>query len=144
MRGPSEWTAGEREVLAAFISQLNECPFCSGVHAGIAERRDAGLTDPLGQWRRGEVEARMAAMFGFLEKLTGTPEVVGVADITSVRDAGVSDAAILDAIYVCYLFNAINRVANAFECGFKTDADRRKLAEGLDRIGYKVPEFFLR
>jgi hypothetical protein len=27
MRGPSEWSAGERELLAAFTSLLNQCPF---------------------------------------------------------------------------------------------------------------------
>ena len=27
MRGPSPWTVGERETFAAFVSQLNQCPF---------------------------------------------------------------------------------------------------------------------
>jgi hypothetical protein len=27
MRGASEWTAGERELFAAFTSLLNQCPF---------------------------------------------------------------------------------------------------------------------
>lgn len=27
LRGPSEWSAGERELLAAFTSHLNECRF---------------------------------------------------------------------------------------------------------------------
>lgn len=27
MRGPSEWTVGERELLAAYTSHLNQCPF---------------------------------------------------------------------------------------------------------------------
>ena len=27
MRGPSEWTVGERETFAAFVSQLNKCVF---------------------------------------------------------------------------------------------------------------------
>jgi hypothetical protein len=27
MRGPSEWTAAERELFAAFVSSLNQCPF---------------------------------------------------------------------------------------------------------------------
>jgi len=26
-RGPSEWSAGERELFAAFTSLLNQCPF---------------------------------------------------------------------------------------------------------------------
>ncbi len=27
MRGPSDWTAGERELFAGFTSLLNQCPF---------------------------------------------------------------------------------------------------------------------
>ena len=27
MRGPSEWSAGEREIFAAFVSRLNQCVF---------------------------------------------------------------------------------------------------------------------
>ena len=27
MRGPSEWSPGERELFAAFVSSLNQCPF---------------------------------------------------------------------------------------------------------------------
>jgi hypothetical protein len=27
MRGPSEWSVGERELFAAFVSRKNQCPF---------------------------------------------------------------------------------------------------------------------
>lgn len=27
MRGSSEWSVGERELFAAFVSSLNQCPF---------------------------------------------------------------------------------------------------------------------
>ena len=27
MRGPSEWSVGERELFAAFVSQMNQCRF---------------------------------------------------------------------------------------------------------------------
>ena len=27
MRGPSEWSAGERELIAGFTSLLNQCPY---------------------------------------------------------------------------------------------------------------------
>ena len=27
MRGPSEWTVGQRELFAAYVSKLGQCPF---------------------------------------------------------------------------------------------------------------------
>jgi hypothetical protein len=27
LRGPSDWSPGERELFAAFVSSLNQCPF---------------------------------------------------------------------------------------------------------------------
>ncbi len=27
MRGPSEWSVGERELFAAWVSRVNQCPF---------------------------------------------------------------------------------------------------------------------
>src|SRR5882672_3571544 len=32
MRGPSGWSVADREVMAAFVSKVNECAFCIGAH----------------------------------------------------------------------------------------------------------------
>ena len=36
LRGPSTLTRGERELIAAYVSALNECTFCYTSHAAIA------------------------------------------------------------------------------------------------------------
>ena len=41
------------------------------------------------------------------------PGNIGPDDVTPLRAAGVSDAAIEDAIYVCTYFNMIDRIADA-------------------------------
>jgi len=53
-------------------------------------------------------------MLGFLEKLTLRPEELGPADAAQVRNAGVSDGAMVDAIHVAALFNMIVRLADSF------------------------------
>ena len=37
LRGASEWSIAERELMAAFVSGLNACQFCHGSHRMIAE-----------------------------------------------------------------------------------------------------------
>ncbi|MGH8835554.1 MAG: peroxidase-related enzyme [Actinomycetes bacterium] len=145
MRGASEWTDGERELMAAFVSRLNSCPFCSGVHHGTTTLLlgpESGV-DQLDDWRKAGFDPRITATFELLEKVTLSPGTVTAADAAAVRAAGLSDEAIADALYVCFLFNTINRIANAMDFRWNTDTDRMRLAAGLNRIRYQIPEFLL-
>jgi uncharacterized peroxidase-related enzyme len=146
MRGPSDWSAAERELLAAFVSRLNACPFCIGIHEATTTQlmRSTVAVEQLDHWPESNLDARMKATMELLEKVTLAPDRVGPADVEAVRAAGVSDGAIVDALYVCFLFNTVNRLANAFGYSWQSDADRVKLAAGLNRIRYRVPEFLLR
>ena len=75
---------------------------------------DAVLRD----WRSAPVSPRLRAALRYLEKLTLTPEAVGAEDVLLARAAGVSDAALREATYVCFLFSVMDRLADAF--GFET------------------------
>ena len=65
--------------------------------------------------RTAPVPPPLQAALAFLEKLTLAPHDVTPADIEPLREAGLSDEAIEDAIQVCALFNAYDRVADALE-----------------------------
>jgi alkylhydroperoxidase family enzyme len=75
-------------------------------------------------------------VLGYLEKVTLTPEEVTSADVATVRAAGVSDRAITDAVYVCALFNLIDRVADAL--GFEVPASFARRAADQLRRGYRM------
>lgn len=75
-----------------------------------------GLVDAaLDDWRTAPLDARTRAMLAFLETLTLTPEALTAADVRPLREVGLSDAAIEDAIHVCALFSVYDRLADAFE-----------------------------
>ena len=78
----------------------------------------------------------MRAMLGFLEKLTLAPETVTAADARALRDAGLSDAAIEDAIHACVLFNIYDRLADAFGFEIPDRAAFAKSAAMLLSRGY--------
>jgi uncharacterized peroxidase-related enzyme len=64
-------------------------------------------------WRSAPVSEQLRATLGFLEKLTLYPADVAQADAETVRAAGVSDDALIDAIHVCALFSMIVRLADS-------------------------------
>jgi AhpD family alkylhydroperoxidase len=38
LRGPSPFTEAQRELIAAYVSGLNRCGYCQGIHTATAER----------------------------------------------------------------------------------------------------------
>lgn len=73
-----------------------------------------------------------------VQKFTLDPEAVGPADIQRVRDAGVGDEAIEDAIHVMAAFNLINRVADSLGFDLQTPEGYAKGAKMLLKMGYRV------
>ena len=68
----------------------------------------------LADWRTAPVDPKLRAILGYLEAVTVRPESVGADDAATVRAAGVSDDAIVDALLVCAYFNLIDRLADSF------------------------------
>src|SRR5712672_3004696 len=84
---------------------LNGCSRRGRV-AGLGNEKKADMVEAvLADWRTAPIEPKLRAMLGFLEKLTLEPAEVGPADVVPLRAAGLSDAAIEDAIHACVLFN---------------------------------------
>ena len=142
LRGPSPWPVGERELFAAVVSRANRCQFCVGTHGEIAAK-ELGH-DFLAGLDEGRFSARAAAAAAFVESLTRDPDSVSAADLERVRAAGVEDDALGEAVYVAFMFNTLNRVADALGFEHRSDRDRRRGAEVLRRLGYRLPAPLLR
>lgn len=90
----------------------------------------------LENWRTAPIEPKLRAMLAFLEKLTLAPETVTAADARALRDAGLSEGAIEDAIHACVLFNVYDRLADAFEFDIPDRVGFAKSAASLLSRGY--------
>jgi uncharacterized peroxidase-related enzyme len=113
LRGPSTLTRGERELIASYVSSLNNCHYCASSHAAFAaaqlpegmalvERVRADLqAAPVSDKMRALLAIAAAVQEGGLKV---TPEHVDAA-----RAAGATDAEIHDSVLIAAAFCMYNR-----------------------------------
>lgn len=95
------------------------------------------LDDRLTKLDEVELSPQARAMLPLIEKFTRAHADLTAADVAAVRAAGVSDEAILDAFYVAYLFNIINRMADALRFEIGSQADFEKSTKSILGRGYR-------
>ncbi|WP_280262620.1 hypothetical protein [Nocardia wallacei] len=141
MRGPSAWSVGERELFATFTSDRNRCDFCRTCHQTVAESYQTpelvirALQRPAESGQRIEV----VVVLDFLAKLAEAPDDVKPADVERVRAAGVTDAALEEAVRISVAFHTINRIMDTMG-GVPPQGRALTLTRWfLRRMGYNTP-----
>jgi AhpD family alkylhydroperoxidase len=139
MRGRSTWSVGDRELMAAYVSKVNDSPFCIGAHTATAtqayqdgERVAAVLAD----LDSAPIEEGLRATLGMLGKLTGEG-TLSADDIRVVLSAGVSHQQIKDALAVSFAFNTTDRLANTFAFQVLSPEGFKAGAKYLLKRGYR-------
>lgn len=138
MRGPSPFTQGERELIAAYVSGVNACGYCHGVHTVTAEA--CGIETGLAPAAVADLDAapvgeKMRPVLRYVGKLTREPSSVTVADADAVLAAGWGEDALHSAIMVCALFNFMNRMVEGH--GIRAGADYFATSgKRLEELGY--------
>jgi uncharacterized peroxidase-related enzyme len=116
MRGPAAWSVADRELMAAFVAKTNQCEFCTKTHAAVAQRAYGDgnkVSSLLSDLDTATIEEPLRATLLMLAKLT-REHTVNADDMRTVLAAGVSRQQIEDALAVCFSFNVIARLADAF------------------------------
>jgi uncharacterized peroxidase-related enzyme len=138
MRGPSPFTVAERELMAAYVSGLNACDYCHGVHSRTAAAFGVPwdvlavvFIDP----DLAPVDPRMKPVLRYLGKLTRDPAHITEQDAEAVLLAGWNERALHDAVLVCGIFNLMNRMVMGL--GIEATPDYHRIsADRLHTIGY--------
>jgi uncharacterized peroxidase-related enzyme len=139
MRGPSAWSVGDRELMAAYVSKVNESAFCIGAHTATARRAyqdGAKVAAVLADLDSAPIEEGLRATLRMLGKLTreGT---VDAGDMRAVLSAGVSRQQVRDALAVCAAFNTTGRLGDAFGFRVLSQEDFDAGARYLLKRGYR-------
>jgi uncharacterized peroxidase-related enzyme len=116
MRGPSAWSIGDRELMAAYVSKVNESAFCIAAHTATARQayQDGPMVAAvLADLESAPVPEPLRATLRMLGKLTAEGKV-SAEDMREVLSRGVSAQQVRDALAVCAAFNTTDRLGDAF------------------------------
>ncbi|MBK9108850.1 MAG: peroxidase-related enzyme [Saprospiraceae bacterium] len=106
-------TRGERELIATYVSYLNDCFFCQNAHGALAQYylqcdmdfidkvKENYLNMPLGQ--------KIKALLSIAESVTKGGKEVSRDQITIAKNEGASDREIHDTVLIAAFFNMCNR-----------------------------------
>jgi uncharacterized peroxidase-related enzyme len=116
----SEGVLGRRmkEMIATYVSSLNECPYCLDSHAASLRGQggDEALLNALLTGDLGDVSISTPERYllEFVRKVTVESHKVEEVDILNLRASGWDEKQIAESIHVAAMFACFNRVANAF------------------------------
>lgn len=113
MRGPSPFSVAERELIAAYVSGVNSCGYCHGVHTVTAEAcgiPEGAVPAAVVDLDTAPIQDNMRPVLRYVGKLTRSPSSVTRTDADEVLAAGWHEDALHSAVMVCALFNFMNRM----------------------------------
>lgn len=141
LRGPSTLSRGERELIASYVSSLNECSFCTDSHAAFAAAQlPSGMTlvdevraDP----ESAPVSPKLRALLRIAAAVQRSGRNVSDADIAEAREQGATDQEIHDTVLIAAAFCMFNRYVDGLATTLPQDpSGYEEVAKFIVAAGY--------
>ncbi|HSC90623.1 MAG TPA: peroxidase-related enzyme [Gaiellaceae bacterium] len=143
LRGDSTLGRGERELIAAYVSSLNECVFCQTSHSAFAAKQLEGGTELVDQVKQdpdgAPISDKLRALLRIAAKVRVDGRSVTTEDVEAARREGATDVEIHDAVLIAAAFCMYNRYVDGLATWAPTDpqlyeeAAERVVAQGYLR-----------
>ena len=143
LRADNSLGRGEREAIAAYVSNLNECEFCQRSHSAFAALQIDGGYDVVDSIKLDPSQAPVSPKLRALLKIAAAVQRSGrdvtEADIRAARDEGASDVEIHDTVLIAAAFCMYNRYVDGLAT-FAPEAREAydQMAEGIVTRGYEA------
>jgi uncharacterized peroxidase-related enzyme len=141
LRGDHTLSRGERELIAAYVSDLNECRFCASSHGMFAAfQLDGGMAvvdamkeDP----DTAPISDKLRSLLRIARKVQESGGSVGDADVAAARANGASDLEIHDAVLIAAAFCMYNRYVDGLATWAPTEPSAyEEVAREIVEHGY--------
>ena len=138
LRAESTLSRGERELIASYVSSLNECTFCCNSHSAVAACEldgDKELVQAVkDDFTTADISDKMKALLFIAKKVQKKARSVNARDIAKARREGATDREIHDAVLIAAAFCMYNRYVD----GLGTWAPEGQ--EVYDAMGQQISE----
>ena len=139
-------SAGERELIATYVSRLNTCKYCCNIHGAIAQHQLGNnaeivkqvLADP----ETAPINSKLKALLKIAAKVQSGGKNVTEDDVAFARSEGATDIEIHDAVLIAAAFCMYNRYVDGLATWQPDNAEiYDKMGEQRAREGYLTPPF---
>lgn len=141
-------SAGERELIATYVSGLNTCKYCCNIHGAIAQHQlgnDAEIVKQvLADPDTAPISNKLKALLKIAAKVQSGGKNVIDADVAFARNEGATDIEIHDTVLIAAAFCMYNRYVDGLATWQPDDTDLYdKMGEQRAREGYLTPPFMV-
>jgi uncharacterized peroxidase-related enzyme len=139
--GPSTLTPGERELIATYVSSLNDCYYCQTIHGAIAAAHLNGDEELVrrvkADFQHADVSDKLKALLVIAAKVQRGGKNVTAADVEHARSLGATDVEIHDTVLIAAAFCMYNRYVDGLATTQPRDeALYRERGKVVARDGY--------
>jgi uncharacterized peroxidase-related enzyme len=143
LRGPNSLSPGERELIGAYVSGLNDCSFCTDAHAAFAAAQLPEGMALVDQVRSDLDGAPLSPKMHALLRIAGAVQQGGKnvrrEDVTAARQAGATDLEIHDTVLIAAMFCLANRYVDGLATTLPDDpATYAQMADVIVSVGYSA------
>jgi uncharacterized peroxidase-related enzyme len=142
LHAPNTLTPGERELIASYVSALNQCDFCHASHAAIAACHLGDDTIAAAVARDPEhapVSGKLKALLAIAARVREGGRAVRAEDVARARAQGATDTEIHDTVLIAAAFCMFNRYVDGLAAWTPTDpAAYRERARFVAEQGYSA------
>jgi len=141
LRDDSTLSRGERELIAAYVSSLNECVYCKTSHGAYAAAQLEGGATLVAQVEQdpatAPIDDKLRALLAIAAAVQRGGRHVTEADVAAARELGATDLEIHDTVLIAAAFCMFNRYVDGLATWTPTDpAVYRQMAERMVEHGY--------
>jgi uncharacterized peroxidase-related enzyme len=119
LHAPNSLPQGDRELIATYVSYLNDCYFCQTVHGSIAAaclNNDHELVKRVkADFRAADISDKLKALLVIAAKVQQGGKQVTSADVEAARIEGASDLEIHDTVLIAAAFCMYNRYVDGLD-----------------------------